>query len=387
MQYHFNSNLNKIKPSAIREILKFTADPSVISFAAGNPAPESFPIRPIAQISNEILQNNPIAALQYSITEGYAPLRNHLKDMHKSSTTLRSNDDLIITAGATQAIGLAAQVLCNKGDAILVENPTFIGSLNAFRIHGLNILPIDMQDDGLDITALEVALKQAKPKFLYTIPNFQNPTGITTSQKKRREIYDLCATNNCLILEDNPYGDLRFSRDDIPSIKSLDTSEIVIYIRSFSKTLAPGLRVGYCIAPAEIINKMVLCKQAQDVHTNIHAQIITHKFITEHNYPAHLKFVKKIYADRAACMTSAIDLHFGSKLCYNNIDGGLFLWCKLPENVCTTDFVKSALNLGVAVIPGDVFTLNGKTNSIRLNFSTESLENIEIGINKLSTLL
>lgn len=387
MQYKFNNNLTNIKPSAIREILKLTADPSIISFAAGNPAAETFPAEQIAQISNEILTTNPISALQYSVTEGYAPLREHLKNLHKSNKTMQDFDDLIITAGATQAIGIAAQILCNKGDKILVENPTFIGSLNAFRVHGLNMTGIDMQDDGVDLSQLESALKNGDVKFFYTIVNFQNPTGITTSLEKRKKIYDLCAKYNCLILEDNPYGDLRFSGDDIPSIKSLDDSGIVVYIRSFSKTIAPGLRVGYCIAPAPVVSKMVLAKQAQDVHTNTHAQIITHKFITEYDFIAHLNFAKTIYASRATCMMNAIDFHFNRELCYNKIDGGLFLWCKLPAGINAADFVKRALDLGVAIIPGDVFALNGGTNSVRLNFSTESLENIEIGVDKLASLM
>lgn len=387
MKYLFNENLQGIKPSAIREILKVTADPSVISFAAGNPALESFPVEKLAKISNDILTQNPTAALQYSVTEGYAPLREYLKKMHTKNATLRGFDELIVTAGATQAIGLAAQVLCNKGDTVLVENPTFIGSLNAFRVHGLNIVGVDMESDGVDLAALENALKTNKVKFFYIIPNFQNPTGISTSYEKRKAIYDLCAKYDCLILEDNPYGDLRFDGEEIASVKSFDEKGLVVYIRSFSKTIAPGLRVGYCVVPCEIASKMVLAKQAQDVHTNAHAQILTHRFLTEHDFNAHLRFVKNIYKERAACMTSAIGLHFNGKLCYNKVDGGLFLWCKLPKSVCAQDFVKRALGAGVAIIPGDVFTLNGGTNSIRLNFSTESFENIENGVEKLAKLL
>ena len=282
MNYNFSEKVSNLQASAIREILKFTSDPEVISFAAGNPAPEAFPVDDIKRISNEILNENPILALQYSLTEGYTPLRDILKErMLKEGNFNPDTDELIITSGAQQSNELCAKVLCDEGDTIICEAPSFIGSLNAFKSYNVNLVGIELEEDGINLEKLEEAIKSNKnTKLIYLIPNFQNPTGRTMSSEKRKRVYELAEKYGIFILEDNPYGDIRFAGEHIQSIKSMDADGRVIYSGTFSKVLAPGIRVGYCSAPKEIISKIVVCKQVSDVHTNQWAQILAERFLT-----------------------------------------------------------------------------------------------------------
>ena len=291
MDYIFSDKVSSLQPSVIREILKFTSDPEVISLAAGNPAPEAFPVKEIAGITARLLAENPINALQYSVTEGYTPLRSRLKERMKKADCFDENsDELIITSGAQQANELACKVLLNEGDTLFCEAPSFIGSLNAFKSYNVNLVGIPMEEDGMKLDALEEALRTAnKPKLIYIIPNFQNPTGLCTSLEKRKAIYELAKKYGVMILEDNPYGDIRFAGKNIPSIKTMDKDGIVIYSRTFSKTLAPGLRVGYVSAPKPVVQKMVVCKQVSDVHTNIMAQMICDEYLKNYDMDAHLE--------------------------------------------------------------------------------------------------
>ena len=281
MDYKFSDKVSGLQASAIREILKFTADPEVISFAAGNPAPEAFPVDVITQISEEIFKEDPILALQYSVTEGYTPLRDLLKkEMEKKGCFDPERDELIITSGAQQANEFACKVLCNEGDALICEAPSFIGSLNAFRSYNVKLVGVETEAGGMKIDKLEEALKaNGGQKLIYVIPNFQNPTGDTMTLEKRKALYELAEKYDAIILEDNPYGDLRFAGEDVPSIKTMDKDGRVIYSGTFSKILAPGLRVGYAIGPKEIVQKMVICKQVADVHSNIWAQAVCCKFM------------------------------------------------------------------------------------------------------------
>ncbi|NLK71217.1 MAG: PLP-dependent aminotransferase family protein [Clostridiales bacterium] len=290
MNYIFSDRIAGLQASAIREILKFTAFPDVISFAAGNPAPEAFPVEEVSRISAELLKENPVLALQYSITEGYTPLRDLLKKTMAEKNCFSDNDELIVTAGAQQGMELSCKVLCNEGDTLICEAPSFIGSLNAFKSYKVNLVGVELEDDGINLEKLEDVLKaNSNIKVLYLIPNFQNPTGNTMSLEKRKAVYELAKKYNFIIIEDNPYGDLRFAGEDIPTIKSLDTDGRVIYVGSFSKILAPGLRVGYVSAPKEIIQKMVVCKQVSDVHTNIWAQVICERFMTTCDLNSHFE--------------------------------------------------------------------------------------------------
>ncbi|MBQ7129021.1 MAG: PLP-dependent aminotransferase family protein, partial [Clostridia bacterium] len=291
MNYKFTESIASLAPSAIREILKYSGVPGMISFAAGNPSPEAFPIEDIERIAQNILKNNPITALQYSITEGYTPLRDTMKKYMKEKwQSFGENDDLIITSGAQQVMDLMTKAFVEKGDTIICEKPTFIGSLNAFRSYGANLVGVEIDDDGMNIDALEKALQENKnTKFIYTIPNFQNPSGVTMSLEKRKAIYSLAKKYSVLILEDNPYGEIRFAGQDIPTIKSLDTDGLVVYAGSFSKVLSPGMRVGYAIGNEQIIAKLTVCKQTSDVHTTVLSQMITNEFIKTVDFEKHLQ--------------------------------------------------------------------------------------------------
>ncbi|SDM68802.1 PLP-dependent aminotransferase family protein [Acetanaerobacterium elongatum] len=391
MQYTFSDKIATLQPSAIREILKFTADPQVIPFAAGNPAPEAFPTALVGEITSEIFAERPIAALQYSITEGYPQLRTMLKDMLKSRYHAgRDSDELIIVSGAQQGVELATKVLCNEGDTVICEKPSFIGSLNSFKSYNTHLVGIELQDDGIDLTALEDALKANKNvRFIYLIPNFQNPSGKTMSLEKRKAAYALAKRYGTMILEDNPYGDLRFEGEDIPSIKSFDEDGIVIYLGSFSKVLSPGLRVGYVCAPGPIVQKMVVAKQASDVHTGILSQMICAEFLTRVDYNAHIAHLQQIYRKKCALMLGGMDAGFGGKVDYTRPQGGLFLWCTLPKGSDMMGFCTEAVHRKVAVVPGSAFMTSDKdeTTSFRMNFSTPTDEQIEKGVDILSKLI
>ncbi len=391
MEYKFSDKVNTLKASAIREILKFTADPDVISFAAGNPAPEAFPKEKIAEISAQLLRDDPILALQYSVTEGYTPLREFLKQWLGQKNCFHPEfDDLIITSGGQQANELSCKVLLNEGDTLLCESPSFIGSLNAFRSYNVNLKGVKMDSDGINIEELENALKSEKNvKILYLIPNFQNPTGKTMSLEKRKVVYELACKYDFIILEDDPYGELRFSGENIPSIKSLDTEGRVIYSSTFSKIISSGFRTGFVSAPSPIIQKIVVCKQVSDVHSNIWAQVVSHRFMTTVNLPEHFKKLRDIYRKKSSLMLQYIENDFSKKVSFVRPEGGLFIWCTLPENCDMNDFCKKAVqDYKIAVVPGNSFSVdeNEVSHSFRLNYSTPTDEQICKGMEILSRM-
>ncbi|PHV71683.1 GntR family transcriptional regulator [Sporanaerobium hydrogeniformans] len=391
MNYLFSNRMSGLQPSAIREILKMSSDPSVISLAAGNPAPEAFPKEEIAAISQEILTNNPIAALQYSLTEGYPALRDTLKDFVASRYGIgKSFDELIVVSGAQQGMELTCKVLCNEGDTVICEDPSFIGSLNSFRSYKANLVGVEMEEDGMNMAALEKAV-DANPntRFIYVIPNFQNPTGKTMSYEKRKALYEIAKARHLIILEDNPYGDLRFAGEDIPSIKSMDTEGIVIYVGSFSKVLAPGMRVGYLVGHQEIVAKIIVAKQCTDVHSNILAQMICHEFMTTRDMAGHLQKLKAIYKHKCELMLGEMDKHFAKCVTYTRPQGGLFIWCTLPDGVDMVEFCTRAVKeYKVAVVPGSAFSIveGTPTQSFRMNFSTPTDEQIIKGIEILGKM-
>ncbi len=390
MEYIFSDRVQSLKPSAIREIFKYAADPSVVSLSAGNPAPEAFPVKEIAEISQRIFAENPIAALQYSVTEGYTPLRNWLTDYMKNKHNVGSeSDDILITSGAQQVMDLVSKAVLNEGDVVICENPSFIGSLNTFRSYNARLVGVTVEPDGMNIEQLEDVLKnEPKAKFIYTIPNFQNPSGVTMSLAKRKAVYELAKKYGVLIIEDNPYGDLRYSGEFLPSIKTFDTDGIVIYSGSFSKVISPGMRVGYGIAPKPIIQKMVVCKQGQDVHTNIWSQLVCYEFLTKYDFDKHLENLRNIYRKKANFAMDLLDKYLLPRITYNRIDGGLFIWCDLPENVDVNKFCMDAVQNKVCVVPGTAFMANESdvTHSFRINFSTPTDEQLEKGIKILSAI-
>ena len=391
MEYKFSDKVTGLKASAIREILKFTADPEVISFAAGNPAPEAFPKEKIAEISAELFRDDPILALQYSVTEGYTPLRDFLKGwMTEKGCFHKEFDDLIITSGGQQANELSCKVLLNEGDTLICESPSFIGSLNAFRSYNVNLVGVDMDDDGINLEKLENALKTEKNvKILYLIPNFQNPTGRTMSFAKRKAVYELACKHDFIILEDDPYGELRFAGENVPTIKSLDTEGRVIYSSTFSKLISSGFRTGYCSAPAEIIQKMVVCKQVSDVHSNIWAQVVSYRFMSTVDREAHFNKLRDIYREKCDLMCSYIDNGFSKKIKYIKPEGGLFIWCTLPDDCDMNAFCKKAVqDYKIAVVPGNSFNIKEDevSHAIRLNYSTPTNEQIKKGMEILARM-
>lgn len=390
MEYRISDKLKNLKPSAIREIFKSLSDPQIIAFAAGNPAPESFPAEFIASSCAEIFKADPVTALQYSITEGYPALRNAVKRRLSDAFGIgREHDETIITSGGQQGIELTCKVMCNEGDVVISENPSFIGALNAFRSCGARIVGVDMESDGIDLNALEAALK-ANPnaKLIYTIPTFHNPMGITTSLEKRKGMYALAKKYNVLILEDNPYGELRFSGENIPTIKSMDEDGIVVYSGSYSKVLSSGMRIGFLCAPAEVMSKVVVAKQVEDVHTNVLCQMVCEKFVTSEEFLPHLDKIRALYRRKCSLMLDVMDEYFPNDIKYTRPEGGLFLWCTLPKGRDLNEFVQTALKEKVAVVPGTAFNcdVSAPSDSFRLNYSTPSDEQIERGIKILSKL-
>ena len=390
MEYKFSDRASNLKPSAIREIFKYASDPEIISLSAGNPSPDAFPVREIAEISSKVLAENPISVLQYSVTEGYAPLRAFILDYMKTNhSTGDDNDDVIITTGAQQIMDLCTKSLVNEGDVIICEAPTFTGSLNTFRSYNAKLVGVKVDNDGMNIAELEEKLKEnPNTKFIYTIPNFQNPSGVTMSLEKRKDVYSLAKKYGVLIIEDNPYGDLRYTDKSLPNIKSFDKEEIVIYAGSFSKVVAPGLRVAYCICPKEIHQKLVVCKQGNDVHTNIWSQYVCYEFISKYNFGAHLEKLRKIYSEKAQFCMNLLDKYCVPAFTYNKIDGGLFIWCDLPSNIDMQTFCKEAIKNKVCVVPGTAFLPDEavKCNSFRINFTTPTDEQLEKGIKILGEL-
>ncbi len=281
MEYKFSERTNNLKPSAIREIFKYAADPTVVSLSAGNPSPDAFPVKELEEISARLFKENPIGLLQYSVTEGYTPLRQHLTKYMAEKYNIGSEvDDIIITTGAQQIMDFTTKALVNEKEVIITEAPSFIGSLNSFRAYNAKLVGVPVESDGMNMELLEKALQENdNVRFIYTIPNFQNPSGVTMSLEKRKKMYELAQKYDVLILEDNPYGDLRYSGEFIPAIKSFDTDGRVIYAGSFSKVISPGIRVAYVIAPKPIIQKLTVCKQGSDVHTNIWSQMLCYEFL------------------------------------------------------------------------------------------------------------
>lgn len=384
MDYIFSNKISSLQPSAIREILKATSDPAVIPLAAGNPAPEAFPVEEVQQLAKEILAEKPIDALQYGVSEGYQPLRETVSGWLKNHENIGKDFDItLIVSGATQVMDLVTKVLCNEGDTVICEEPSFIGSLNCFRSYGCKLKGVPVEADGMDVNALEEVLKTSENvKFIYTIPNFQNPSGATMSLEKREKLYSLAKEYGVMILEDNPYGDLRVSGTPLPTIKSMDDDGIVIYAGSFSKILAPGLRVAYCVAPQRIAAKMTVGKQASDTHTACLNQMIVDGWFKNYDIDAHLNKIRKVYERKLNLMCDCIDRELGDFVEYVRPEGGLFIWCRLPDSVNMPEFVKKAVDRKVAVVPGSAFLIDDtdETQYIRLNFSTPSDEGIINGV-------
>lgn len=390
MKYEFTNRMANVKASAIREILKATANPEIISFAGGNPAAEAFPVKEIQSISQDILKDEPIRVLQYGITEGDNDLiEAAIQFFNRKEIAFKTGDQMIITSGSQQIMEFAAKCLCNEGDTVICENPSFLGALNAFKSLGAELRGIEYKNGQLDLEDLEKALNEnPKPKFMYLIPNFQNPTGLTMSLEMRQKILGLAKKYEVLILEDNPYGDLRFEGDDIPSIKSLDEDGLVIYAASLSKIIAPGMRVACCMGPQEVVSKFTVAKQASDVHSNLWAQRVMARYLKDYDMDEHIHTIREIYKKKCYLMLDEMKKYFHPDVQYTVPTGGMFIWVTLPKNIDMQLFVKEALKQNVAVVPGNAF-LDDDTkecHSFRMNFSTPTDEKIKQGVKILGNL-
>ena len=390
MEYKFSRKLAELKPSAIREIFKSLSDPTIISFAAGNPSPESFPVEDLARLSAEIFESDASFALQYGITEGYTPLREAITARQKSrfgDSMVRDYDTTLVVTGGQQGLELACKAFCNEGDTIICENPSFIGALNAFRSNGVKTVGVDMEDDGICLEKLEATLKNTKnAKLLYLIPTFQNPSGTCMSLEKRLAVLELAKKYEIVILEDNPYGELRFAGEDIPTMKSLDNDGLVIYCSSFSKILSAGMRIGFVIAPNEIASKMVVAKQVEDVHTNLFFQMLCYKYMTTCDLDAHIAKINELYKHKCNLMLDCIDKYIPKdKVTFTRPEGGLFIWGTVKDCTDASFVVKKAIEKKVAVVPGSAFNCDTEapSPSFRLNYSTPSDEQIVEGIKRL----
>lgn len=380
-----------MKPSAIREIFKSLTDPEMIAFAAGNPAAESFPSEKLAVLSAEIFAKDSSKALQYGITEGYPKLREQVTErLEKRFNIKREGNGVMIVSGGQQGLELTCKVMCNEGDVVLTEDPSFIGALNAFRSNGAKTVGVEMEEDGINIEKLKEAIKNnPRAKLLYLIPTFHNPAGTTMSLEKRRAVYEICRESGLLIIEDNPYGELRFAGEEIPTIKSFDDAGIVIYCGSFSKILSAGMRVGFLSAPEAVLQKIVVAKQVEDVHTNQFFQMLCAEFTERYGLDEHIAGVCELYRRKCSLMLGELDKNMPDCVKFTRPEGGLFVWLTLPENIDLSTFVKKALEKKVAVVPGTAFSPSESevSHCFRITYSTPTEEQIVRGVGILAEIV
>ena len=365
------------------------ADPEIISLAGGSPDSSLFPANELAEIAKDILTNEPVKALQYGTTDGYAPFKEQVLVRASKIGCVSDGDKVIITTGEQQGIDLAVKTFVNEGEGVAVEEPSFVGSLNSIRAHNARLVPVPMEADGINTEAFEEILKSTKIKLLYVIPTFQNPTGITMSLEKRKKLIELASKYDFLILEDNPYGDLRFKGEDIPTIKSLDIEGRVIYCSSFSKILSPGLRLGYVICNGEVIDRIEIAKQANDVHTPFLTQMIASEYLKKYDIDENIKKAREIYGKKCSFMLECMEKYFPASVTWTKPEGGLFIMCTAPAGTDIDAILKESLKNKVAFVAGSGFMTDQEKpcTMFRLNYSTMPLEKIEKGIKSLGEVL
>lgn len=389
----FAQRTQRMSSSAIRELLKLSEQPDVISFAGGMPAPEVFPVKEFEEASSRVLQTMGSMALQYGATDGYLPLREMIVRYTARSGVDITPENVLITSGSQQALDLLGRILINRGDRILVESPTYLGALQAWSAYGAEYVTVPMDENGMITDALEEALRSG-PKFIYVLPNFQNPTGVTLSLERRMKLIELADRYGVPIVEDDPYGQLRFEGDSLPSVVSLDGKfrqngdpcyrGNVIYLSTFSKILAPGLRLAWVIAPPEVIRKLVMAKQGADLHTATFNQLVAYEISKGGFLDRHIKVIQDVYRERRNVMLGAMDSYFPPGVEWTHPQGGLFLWGTMPDQLDASDVFKEAVKQKVAFVPGfSFFPLGGGYNTMRLNFSNAKPEKIQEGILRL----
>lgn len=394
--YRYAQRTQRMKSSAIRELLKFAERPDVISFAGGMPAPEVFPIRQFKEACIKVLDENGPAALQYGSTDGYLPLREMIARHTGRYGINVTAENILITSGSQQALDLLGMLFINPGDRILVESPTYVGAIQAWRAYGAEFIPVPFDEHGLRTDELEARLR-AGPKFIYVLPNFQNPTGVTLTYERRLKLIELADRYGVPIIEDDPYGQLRYEGEHLPAISVLDSQTRsqdvsyagnVIYLSTFSKTLAPGIRLAWVIAAPEIISKLILAKQGADLHTSTFNQMVAFEVANGGFLNEHVKHIRRVYKERRDVMIETLTEHMPSDVVWTKPEGGLFLWATAPKTVDCQDLFEDAVKEKVAFVPGfSFYAEGGGYNSMRLNFSNADPDHINEGIARLARVM
>ena len=393
----FADRLNAIETSAIRELFKLLGKPGIISFAGGFPDPALFDVEGIAESSRAVLAGNPGPVLQYGATEGYQPLREGISRFMAAKGATVPPEGLIVTTGSQQALDLIGKTMISPGDKVIVEAPTFLATIQCFRLYGADIIGAPIDADGVDVDKLEQLIEQHKPKLVYLIPTFGNPSGATLSLARRKRILEIAARTQTLVVEDDPYGELYFDQPPPPSLLALSdgvpgSRDWLVHCGSFSKILSPGLRVGWMIAPSELLAKATMCKQFSDAHTSNLSQAIAAHYLTLNRLGGALAVVRKTYAERAAVMAASLRRELGDAIAFNQPQGGMFFWARLTgergQISNAADFAKRAIDRGVAFVPGAPFYAHDPDRAtLRLSFATVGLEKIDEGIGRLRQAL
>jgi 2-aminoadipate transaminase len=378
----------RMPPSAVREILKVAEQPDVLSFAGGLPAPELFPTAAISEAHVEALARNGQAALQYSTTEGYGPLREWVVGRLARRGIRVTLDQVLITNGSQQGIDLSARILLDRGDVVAVENPSYLAALQTFSGSEVSFAAVASDDDGMCIDALEATIAARVPKLIYIVPEFQNPKGTTLARERREQLVRLAQRHRIPVLEDNPYGELRFRGEDLPPLAAIDGGDTVIHLGTFSKTLAPGMRLGWLVGPREIVRAATIAKQAADLHTATLAQHAAAVLLERFDYDGHLAQLRRVYGERCSVMISALERHLPPGTRWTRPDGGLFVWAELPHALNADEIFADAVREKVAFVPGSSFYAGEAPHSfMRLNFSNRPPALIEEGITRLGRVV
>jgi len=381
----FSDRIRDVPQSFIREILKVATQSDIISFAGGLPNGNLFPVNEIKQAANKVLDTHGPEVLQYANTEGYLPLRQYIADRYKTKQGLDiSPENILITTGSQQGLDLLGKILVNEDDDLIIEEPGYLGAIQAFSVYRPNLIPVAVDDEGLDCDALKVVMEKSTPKLFYTVPNFQNPSGITYSNENRQQVTKIIKDSETLLIEDNPYGDLRFEGEQKTSFYKL-MPENTLLLGSFSKTIVPAFRTGWIVAPDHIMEKLVIAKQAADLHSNYFAQRIIHQYLTDNDLDKHIENIIEVYRRQKLAMMGCISQQFPNTIKFTHPEGGMFLWAELPEGYSAMNLFEIAIKDKVAFVPGDPFYIDDKArNTLRLNFSCSNEETIEIGIQRLA---
>ncbi len=384
----FANRMGTTHKSFIREILKVTEDPKIISFAGGLPNPKFFPVKEIANASLKVLEENGENVLQYSTTEGYLPLREYIAERYRKKNGLKVDpDEILITNGSQQGIDLIGKIFLDKGDQIVIERPGYLGAIQAFSMYEPIFQSIPLLDDGIDTDLLERTFRGNRIKLFYAVPNFQNPSGITYSRQRRRDVANILKKHDAIFVEDDPYGKLRFIGEDLPSIRAYLEDNIIL-LGSFSKIITPGLRLGWVCAKKDIMERIIVAKQASDLHSNYLSQRIVYQYLIDNDIDKHILKIRDAYKKRRDLMVSMIAEYFPEEIKYTKPEGGMFLWITLPEGISSLDLFDLAIKENVAFVPGKAFYVDGGgSNTLRLNFSNSDEEKIEEGIKRLANII